>query len=216
MHLASLGALESNLLLGFGCALQAEAARDAVIKAIYTKLFDWIVTKVNAFISGGDSAAALPYVGLLDIFGFENFAHNSFEQVQTRVLTRGRMCWHLRFCPCGLQYALQLCINFANEKLQQFFLTCVFKEEEALHIKEGVPWKNIEFQDNEGCILMLEKPPSTFPIFSRICFFLDGLCMCCGEARHGCSHQRCYALSGAQTESFGYLIHSARRRMRPS
>ena len=64
--------------------LQAEAARDAVIKAIYTKLFDWIVAKVNNFISGGDAAAALPYVGLLDIFGFENFVHNSFEQV-TRI-----------------------------------------------------------------------------------------------------------------------------------
>ena len=61
--------------------VQAEAARDAVIKAVYTKLFDWIVAKVNTFISGGDAAAALPYVGLLDIFGFENFTHNSFEQV---------------------------------------------------------------------------------------------------------------------------------------
>lgn len=57
----------------------------------------------------------------------------------------------------------QLCINFANEKLQQFFLMCVFKEEEALHIKEGVPWKDIEFQDNAGCIMMLEKPPSALP-----------------------------------------------------
>ena len=89
--------------------------------------------QVNGHISGGDAAASLPYVGLLDIFGFENFTHNSFEQ---------------------------LCINFANEKLQQFFLTCVFKEEEALHIKETVPWKDIEFQDNAGCILMMEKPPN--------------------------------------------------------
>ena len=98
---------------------------------------------------------------MLDIFGFENFKHNSFEQ---------------------------LCINFANEKLQQFFLTCVFKEEETMHVKEGVSWKDIEFQDNQvrkglgrsardsvvhpppcngrgwrssqGCITMLEKPPN--------------------------------------------------------
>jgi len=56
--------------------------------------------------------------------------------------------------------SLQLCINFANEKLQQFFLTCVFKTEEELHIKENVPWRDIEFQDNQPCIELLEKPPN--------------------------------------------------------
>ena len=101
---------------------------------MYTHTFDWIVSKINGFIMPSDEATAkLPYVGLLDIFGFENFTHNSFEQ---------------------------LCINFANEKLQQFFLNCVFKEEEMLHVKEGVPWKDIEYQDNQGCIAMLEKPPN--------------------------------------------------------
>ena len=113
--------------------MQAESARDAVIKAIYMHLFDWIVSKVNSFISGSAETGKLPYVGLLDIFGFENFKHNSFEQ---------------------------LCINFANEKLQQFFLNCVFKEEETLHIKEGVPWRDIEYADNQDCINMLEKPPN--------------------------------------------------------
>eukprot|EP00965_Chrysotila_dentata_P213015 6187383-Pleurochrysis_carterae.AAC.1 len=78
-------------------------------------------------------ALTLPYVGLLDIFGFENFKLNSFEQ---------------------------LCINFANEKLQQFFLLQVFKAEEELHVKEGVPWKEVEFQDNAPCIDLLEKPPN--------------------------------------------------------
>jgi len=112
---------------------QAETCRDAVIKAIYTNLFDWVVTKVNAFILGGDKTESLPYVGLLDIFGFENFKYNSFEQ---------------------------LCINFANEKLQQFFLLQVFKNEEELHVKEGVAWKEIEYQDNAPCIELLEKPPN--------------------------------------------------------
>merc|ERR1719337_439299 len=111
---------------------QAEMVRDAVIKSIYTLVFDWVVEKVNAFISGGEEKRKLPYVGLLDIFGFENFKFNSFEQ---------------------------LCINFCNEKLQQFFLTCVFKAEEEMHIKEGVPWKDIEFADNQPAIELLEKPP---------------------------------------------------------
>ncbi|KAL1521199.1 hypothetical protein AB1Y20_022751 [Prymnesium parvum] len=112
---------------------QAEMARDAVVKSIYTHLFDWVVSNVNANIGGEEASKTHPYVGLLDIFGFENFKFNSFEQ---------------------------LCINFANEKLQQFFLVCVFKTEEELHVKEGVPWRDIEFQDNAPCIELLEKPPN--------------------------------------------------------
>ena len=87
---------------------------------------------MNTHIGGPEGTTELPYVGLLDIFGFENFKFNSFEQ---------------------------LCINFCNEKLQQFFLTCVFKAEEEMHIKEGVPWKDIEFADNQPAIELLEKPP---------------------------------------------------------
>ena len=75
----------------------------------------------------------MKYIGLLDIFGFERFEHNSFEQ---------------------------LCINFTNEKLQQFFLTCVFKAEEEIHKAEGVKFVAVEFQDNQGCIDLIEKMPS--------------------------------------------------------
>ena len=88
---------------------KAVAARDALAKAVYTRLFDWIVSTVNRSLTGGAGAAAAggasKFVGLLDVFGFEFFGtNNSFEQ---------------------------LAINFANEKLQQFFLRFVFKAEEA-------------------------------------------------------------------------------------
>ena len=79
---------------------QAEAARDALGRAVYCLLFDWLVKAVNAYISGGAADGELGWVGLLDIFGFEDFEVNSFEQ---------------------------LCINFANEKLQPFFLQTHFK-----------------------------------------------------------------------------------------
>ena len=69
--------------------MQAESARNALIKSVYTHLFDWVVEQVNSFISGSKAAASLPYVGLLDIFGFENFKFNSFEQVR---LSRHRHC----------------------------------------------------------------------------------------------------------------------------
>jgi len=112
---------------------QSRAARDAIVKSIYNHIFEFVVERVNDFIKGSEKATDCPYVGLLDIFGFENFKFNSFEQ---------------------------LCINFCNEKLQQFFLVCVFKTEEELHIKEGVPWKEIEFADNQPAIELMEKPPN--------------------------------------------------------
>ena len=67
---------------------------------IYVRLFDWLVARINDFIANGESLSDVRYIGLLDIFGFEKFESNSFEQ---------------------------LYINFTNEKLQQFFLACVFK-----------------------------------------------------------------------------------------
>ena len=82
---------------------------------------------------GGDGNAQQLFIGLLDVFGFECFATNSFEQ---------------------------LCINFANEKLQQFFLTFVFHAEEALYAAEQLRWTRIEYQDNQGCIELLERAPT--------------------------------------------------------
>ena len=101
-------------------------ARDALVRTVYARAFDWLVGRINTFVGGkhdADELAKQHYVGLLDIFGFERFAHNGFEQ---------------------------LCINYANEKLQQLFLGCVFKAEAEIHRAEGVPWKLIDFSDNQA------------------------------------------------------------------
>mmetsp|Transcript_86586 Transcript_86586/g.259849 ORF Transcript_86586/g.259849 Transcript_86586/m.259849 type:complete len:796 (+) Transcript_86586:74-2461(+) len=109
----------------------ATSAIHALSRALYSKLFDKIVEATNeSLMFGGETRY---FIGAVDIFGFESFARNSLEQ---------------------------LCINFANEKLQQFFLVCVFKTEEELHVKEGVPWHDIEFMDNAPCIELIEKPPN--------------------------------------------------------
>jgi myosin heavy subunit len=111
--------------------LQAQAARNAFGKAVYCLLFDWVVAKVNDSIRGGASDA-MTFIGLLDVFGFEIFEVNSFEQ---------------------------LCINFANEKLHQFFLKFVFKMEEQIYTEECIRGIRIDYADNQPCIELVEKPP---------------------------------------------------------
>nr|XP_057924383.1 unconventional myosin-VIIb-like isoform X1 [Doryrhamphus excisus] len=114
---------------------QAAASRDAFVKAIYNKLFIWIVGKINSVIykklSDNPKSSYLS-IGLLDIFGFENFQTNSFEQ---------------------------LCINFANEKLQQFFVGHIFKLEQKEYLKEDIVWKNINFGDNQKILDLLAGKP---------------------------------------------------------
>jgi len=108
---------------------QAQAARDALAKAIYSKLFDYIVTKiVNKSIPF--AADSCPYyIGVLDVAGFEYFQHNSFEQ---------------------------FLINFCNEKLQQFFNERILKEEQNIYEAEGLNLPRVEFIDNQDCINLFE------------------------------------------------------------
>ncbi|XP_056315904.1 unconventional myosin-VIIa isoform X1 [Danio aesculapii] len=110
---------------------QALDGRDAFVKAIYGRLFVWIVAKINSAIykpPSDDPKHVRHSIGLLDIFGFENFKNNSFEQ---------------------------LCINFANEQLQQFFVKHVFKLEQQEYAREDIVWKNIEFNDNQSTLDVL-------------------------------------------------------------
>lgn len=103
---------------------QALSARDAVAKAVYKKLFNWVVQELNAKLKPTESfSAEVAFcVGILDIFGFDSFAVNSFEQ---------------------------LCINYANEALQQHFSQHMFKLELIEYKDEGIPFEDIEFPDNQ-------------------------------------------------------------------
>uniref|UniRef100_A0AAR2L4U3 Myosin VIIBa n=1 Tax=Pygocentrus nattereri TaxID=42514 RepID=A0AAR2L4U3_PYGNA len=110
---------------------QAVDGRDAFVKAIYGRLFIWIVEKINSAIykpPSEDSNDIRRSIGLLDIFGFENFKHNSFEQ---------------------------LCINFANEQLQQFFVKHVFKLEQEEYSRENIVWTHIDYSDNQRTLDVL-------------------------------------------------------------
>ncbi|KAK3010220.1 hypothetical protein RJ639_011859 [Escallonia herrerae] len=108
--------------------LSAAVSRDGLAKTIYSRLFDWLVDKIN--ISIGQDPNSKSLIGVLDIYGFESFKHNSFEQ---------------------------FCINFTNEKLQQHFNQHVFKMEQEEYTKEEIDWSYIEFVDNQDVLDLIEK-----------------------------------------------------------
>uniref|UniRef100_A0A8D0DA06 Unconventional myosin-VI n=1 Tax=Sander lucioperca TaxID=283035 RepID=A0A8D0DA06_SANLU len=105
---------------------QANNARDALAKAVYSRLFDHVVTRVNQCFPFDSSAN---FIGVLDIAGFEYFEHNSFEQ---------------------------FCINYCNEKLQQFFNERILKEEQELYQREGLGVNEVHYVDNQDCIDLVE------------------------------------------------------------
>ncbi|KAF7338516.1 Myosin 5 [Mycena venus] len=113
-------------------AAQATVVRDSVAKFVYACMFEWLVAIVNESLTGenGDAAEkAEMFIGVLDIYGFEHFQKNSFEQFS---------------------------INYANEKLQQEFNSHVFKLEQEEYVKEKINWTFIDFSDNQPCIDVIE------------------------------------------------------------
>lgn len=114
---------------------QATATRDALAKAIYNNLFDWIVERINVSLKARSAAANS--IGILDIYGFEIFEKNSFEQ---------------------------LCINYVNEKLQQIFIQLTLKAEQDEYAKEQIKWTPIKYFDNKVVCDLIEsvRPPGVF------------------------------------------------------
>ncbi|KAJ6996761.1 myosin-1-like [Populus alba x Populus x berolinensis] len=124
---------------------QAVDTRDALAKSIYSCLFDWLVEQVNKSLAVGKRRTGRS-ISILDIYGFESFERNSFEQ---------------------------FCINYANERLQQHFNRHLFKLEQEEYIQDGIDWTKVDFDDNQDCLNLFEKKPlgllslldeeSTFP-----------------------------------------------------
>ncbi|XP_039848775.1 myosin-17-like isoform X5 [Panicum virgatum] len=121
----------------------ATISRDGLAKQIYSRLFDWLVNRINASIGQDPNSNKL--IGVLDIYGFESFKTNSFEQ---------------------------LCINFTNEKLQQHFNQNVFKMEQEEYTREQINWSYIEFVDNQDVLDLIEKKPGgIIALLDEACMF---------------------------------------------
>lgn len=123
----------------------AETARDALAKQIYSTLFDYIVNVINQNLVSTQKQDC--FIGVLDIYGFETFEKNSFEQ---------------------------FCINYANEKLQQQFNQHVFKLEQEEYLKEGIVWTMIDFYDNQPCIDLIETKLGILDLLDEECRMVNG------------------------------------------
>ncbi|KAF8413971.1 hypothetical protein HHK36_001968 [Tetracentron sinense] len=131
---------------------QAIDTRDALAKSIYANLFDWLVEKINKSLEAGKQRTGRS-INILDIYGFESFLKNSFEQ---------------------------FCINYANERLQQHFNRHLLKLEQEEYAKDGIDWTKVDFEDNQECLNLFEKKPlgllslldeeSTFPKATDLTF----------------------------------------------
>uniref|UniRef100_G3UFP7 Myosin X n=1 Tax=Loxodonta africana TaxID=9785 RepID=G3UFP7_LOXAF len=106
---------------------QAVDSRDSLAMALYARCFEWVIKKTNSRIKGKDDFKS---IGILDIFGFENFEVNHFEQFN---------------------------INYANEKLQEYFNKHIFSLEQLEYSREGLVWEDIDWIDNGECLDLIEK-----------------------------------------------------------
>uniref|UniRef100_A0A671NB37 Unconventional myosin-Id n=1 Tax=Sinocyclocheilus anshuiensis TaxID=1608454 RepID=A0A671NB37_9TELE len=126
---------------------EASYGRDALAKAIYERLFCWIVGRINDIIEVKNYDARVhgknTVIGVLDIYGFEIFQNNSFEQ---------------------------FCINYCNEKLQQLFIQLVLKQEQEEYQREGIPWKHIDYFNNQIIVDLVEQQhKGIFAVLDEAC-----------------------------------------------
>ncbi|XP_072528419.1 unconventional myosin-Vc [Salminus brasiliensis] len=120
-------------------------ARDALAKHLYAYLFDCVINRINQALRVPGKQHS--FIGVLDIYGFETFDVNSFEQ---------------------------FCINYANEKLQQQFNLHVFKLEQEEYMKEDIPWTLIDFYDNQPVIDLIEAKMGILDLLDEECLFPQG------------------------------------------
>lgn len=119
---------------------ECNVRRDCLAKVVYASVFKWLVTFINNSMCT-DTSAWSNFIGILDVYGFECFQMNNLEQ---------------------------LCINYANEKLQQHFVGHYLKAQQEEYVSEGLEWSFVKYQDNQGCLDLIEgSPMSVFALLNE-------------------------------------------------
>lgn len=124
---------KQNVLLKPCSQSECIIRRDCLAKVIYAQLFEWLVTFINNSMCA-DNSKWSNFIGLLDVYGFECFLLNNLEQ---------------------------LCINYANEKLQQHFVAHYLKAQQEEYVAEGLQWSFVRYQDNQSCLDLIEGAPTS-------------------------------------------------------
>ncbi|KFO70278.1 Unconventional myosin-If, partial [Cuculus canorus] len=159
---------------------QAAYTRDALAKGLYARVFDFLVESINR-------AMQKPYeeysIGVLDIYGFEIFQKNGFEQ---------------------------FCINFVNEKLQQIFIELTLKAEQEEYVQEGIKWTQIQYFNNKVVCDLIENklnPPGIMSVLDDVCATMHAT----GEGADQTLLQKLQAAVGTHEHfnswSSGFIIH---------
>ncbi|KAI1902891.1 hypothetical protein AGOR_G00020980 [Albula goreensis] len=142
LRLRTLRAGKQSVLLKPCSMAECSMRRDCLAKVIYAQVFDWLVTFINRSICA-DKSSWCNFIGILDVYGFECFTLNNLEQ---------------------------LCINYANEKLQQHFVAHYLKAQQEEYVSEGLKWSFIKYQDNQSCLDLIEgNPTSVFSLLNEEC-----------------------------------------------
>eukprot|EP00002_Diphylleia_rotans_P003697 TRINITY_DN1257_c0_g1_i4.p1 TRINITY_DN1257_c0_g1~~TRINITY_DN1257_c0_g1_i4.p1 ORF type:complete len:1853 (-),score=344.06 TRINITY_DN1257_c0_g1_i4:249-5807(-) len=158
--------------------LQAVDSRDALAKALYDRLFRWLVDVINKSILPPQDQT-VHHINILDIFGFESFDHNSFEQ---------------------------FCINYTNERLQQEFVNYVLRLEQEEYKRDELSWSYIDFTDNKECLDLIEKKPiGMLYLLDDECRLPDGADQSWLE-KVAKSHAKCSSFGVVRTDASSFVL----------
>jgi len=158
---------------------QAAYTRDALSKAIYSRMFDYLVDAVNGAMASTHQEIS---IGILDIYGFEIFQKNGFEQ---------------------------FCINYVNEKLQQIFIELTLKAEQEEYVQEGIKWKAIDYFNNKVVCELIEAkaPPGIMCVLDDVCATMHAVSEGADEKLLGKLQSSVGTHQHYQSSSAGFVIH---------